>query len=142
MKDPEFIKLKNRFLFGIGICLLFLLPFFFFFLNKFTIKDSIIIQRIKNKETFIVFVSKNNCSQCKNYERKLQEEEIPYLLSNIDKDKDYTKMLEYLNLSKEDLSFPSLIYIEEGVLVSTLVDFREEEFFSFISNYKELSINE
>ena len=34
MKDPEFIDLKNRFLLGVGICILLLVPFFFFMRNK------------------------------------------------------------------------------------------------------------
>ena len=133
MKDPEFIELRNRFLFSIFICLVFLIPLFFFFSRKMTPGNSKILQRIKKEETFLVLITEKKCSTCKIYEQELKDRSVDYLKSNKDNDRNYQRILERLNLSEEDITPPALLYIKKGTLDYMIIHFNEEEMHDFLN---------
>ncbi len=133
MKDPEFIDLKNRFLKGLGIIILFLIPSFFVIRNKLLVPTSSILKVIREEESSFVFVTRNKCKECKKAE-KIIKKEIEYLVLNQDTDKNYQRILRKLNLSSEEITPPSIIYIEEGKVKSILVINDEEELELYIEN--------
>ncbi len=136
MKDPEFIDLKNRFLLGVGICILLLVPFFFFMRNKLVDNKSTVISRINNNDSFIILVTDKSCKECEKYEKILKKEKIDFNKVNIDKDNNYPNLLQKLNLSSSEIIPPSIIYIANGHLFSTLVNIgNEEDINAFIKNF-------
>ena len=137
MRDPEFIELRNRFLLGITICMVLLVPFFFFFYSKLIQIDSKIIQKIENKETFMILITNNNCKDCPKYEKTIKELSTNYQVMNKDKDKDYSILLKQLDIPEKDIISPALIYIENGTLKSTLIEIQtEEEVTTFVENFR------
>lgn len=133
MKDPEFIDLKNRFLKGLGIIILFLIPSFFVIRNKLLVPTSSILKVIREEESSFVFVTRNKCKECKKAE-KIIKKEIEYLVLNQDTDNNYQRILRKLNLTSEEITPPSIIYIEEGKVKSILVINDEEELELYIEN--------
>jgi len=137
MRDPEFIELRNRFLLGITICMVLLVPFFFFFYSKLIQIDSKIIQKIENKETFMILITNYNCKDCPKYEKTIKELSTNYQVMNKDKDKDYSILLKQLDIPEKDIISPALIYIENGTLKSTLIEIQtEEEVTTFVENFR------
>ncbi len=137
MKDPEFIELRNKFLLGILVSIVFLTPLFFFFYNHLIVKDSSIVERIQRKESFVLLIQdKDYYNRGKMVRNILKEYAVDYEVSNLEKDSHYEEILKILKLSSSDIESPTLVYIEKGVLVSTLPNIqKEEEVLSFIGNY-------
>lgn len=136
MNDPEFIMLRNKFLIGILVALIFIIPLFLFFKNK-IIDNEDIIKKIRNKETLIILVVENNCIECKNYQEQLDNNDITYIKVNKEKDKNYELILNELNMSYDDVTSPSIIYVKDKKVVATLTNMKSnEEINNFIINYK------
>jgi len=136
MKDPEIIELKNRLLLGILISLMIITPFFFFFYNHLITKDSKVIDRINSKDSFLILVTENDCKKCKTYMNQLNSKKVDFLIVNKDKEQAYPKILMKLNMEENDIIIPTLIYIEDGELISSLADIKsEEELGIFLINY-------
>ena len=62
MRDPEFIELKNRFLFGVGIVILFAIPIMIFLVK--TYGTSSVLNKINDDETFTILVTAKSCDNC------------------------------------------------------------------------------
>ena len=136
MNDPEFIMLRNRFLIGILVALIFIMPLFFFFKNK-IISNEDIIREIRNKEKIIILVVENNCIECKNYQQKLNNNNEDYMKVDKIKDKDYELILNELNISSDDITTPAIIYVKNKKVVAILTNMKsDEEINNFILNYK------
>ena len=136
MKDPEVIQLRNRFILGIIIIIIFLIPLLIFISNKSGASDSIIINKINNKEKLFIFITSNNCSNCKEIEKIIKNEKIDYIELNKDKIKNYNYILKKIDISEEEITIPSLIYEENGKNYAILTNIKEEELIDFIDNYK------
>ena len=135
MRDPEFIELRNRFLIGLGICIVFMVPFFFFLKNK-LINTSKVIEAINRKEDIVLLVTSKDCSNCKIYKKQLTNLGVNYIETNRNKDKYYEEILRKLNVVKTDIIPPTIIYIKEGALYATLVEIKtKEELTIFVENY-------
>lgn len=136
MNDPEFIMLRNRFLLGVLVAIIFIVPLFFFFKNK-LISNEDILQKIRNNETLMILVVENDCIECKNYQEQLNNDGIGYMKVNKSKDTNYELILNELNMSYDDVTSPSIIYVKNKKVVSTLTNMKtNEEIKSFIVNYK------
>lgn len=136
MNDPEFIMLRNRFLLGVLVAIIFIVPLFFFFKNK-LISNEDILQKIRNNETLMILVVENDCIECKNYQEQLNNNGIGYMKVNKSKDTNYELILNELNMSYDDVTSPSIIYVKNKKVVSTLTNMKtNEEINSFIVNYK------
>lgn len=136
MNDPEFIMLRNRFLLGVLVAIIFIVPLFFFFKNK-LISNEDILQKIRNNETLMILVVENDCIECKNYQEQLNNDGIGYMKVNKSKDTNYELILNELNMSYDDVTSPSIIYVKNKKVVSTLTNMKtNEEINSFIVNYK------
>lgn len=137
MKDEEFIILRNRILFGLLIVIIFAIPTFFVIKNKLLVKETSIIKQINNKENFVILVTKENCTNCKDYEKELKNLNVEYSTLKKDTSESYTKVLDKLSINENDIIPPTIIYVEEGILKSTLVDIKNNnEIKEFIENYE------
>ena len=138
MEDPELIELRNKFLLGIVVSLIIVIPFFFFFYNRLIPKEPKIIQKIKEEDSMLILVTKDYCGKCNTYQKSLKEKEISYEIVNSDKTVNYEEILSTLDIVKEDIEVPSLIYVKEGQTVAILADIQnEEEMFTFIDHHME-----
>ena len=132
MNDPEFVKLRNRFSMGIIICLILVIPIFLFFYKRVYSSDTNLMKKIKREETMFILVTKKDCRECQKWEEKLKEK-IAYSKINRDKDSNYPRILEQLDLEKEDVAPPALLYIKEGQLVAMVMeDMTPEEVVQFV----------
>ncbi len=135
MKDPEFILLRNRFLLGIGICMVLLIPFFLFFFVKLNQDDSKVVQMIKQKETFFLLITDKNTPS--SYKKEVKKNGLRYEFLSSENNQYYTSLLRTLDIPKTDVITPSMMYIQEGELKSTLNDISKKEDISiFINNFK------
>jgi glutaredoxin len=139
MKDPELIELRNKYLLGILVSIVFLTPLFFFLYNHFISKNSLIVERIQRGESFMLLIhDKDYYNRGKMVRKVLKKYDIDYEVSNLEKDYHYEEILKILKLSSSDIKSPTLMYIEKGELISTLPNIqKEEEVISFIGNYNE-----
>lgn len=135
MKDPEFIMLRNRFLFGLLVVLVFSIPLFFIFYNRFDVSPK--LTRIIEKENEVLFlVIENDCSSCQKVEKELKKKKVKYYKLHRLKERKYSSLLEQLNLSESDITPPTIIYIKDKKVVSTLVQKEIAEVDEFIDYYQ------
>ena len=126
MQDPEFIKLRNRFLTGILICLIIFIPFFLFLYQKIYPHDTTIMKKIKKEETMYILITQNDCKECKRWEESIKEK-LDYSKVNKDRDSSYQRLLEELDIEKDDITPPALLYIKDGQLDSMVMNEKLED---------------
>ena len=137
MKDPEFIMLRNRVLIGIFISIIFIISICFFIKNKLLVTESDLEKSIKNKEDILILFTEENCSKCKSYEKKLIDLNVNYFILNKNKEKNYKTILYKIETSNDELIPPTLIYVREGKVYSTLVDIKsKKELEKYLKNYR------
>ena len=137
MNDPEFIDLKNKFFLGLGISLLIGIPLLLFLIIRLDINDSKIVKKIKNQDSFFLFVENNSCKNCKELKNILSEEEIDYQIIKEEESNEYEKIIEELKTNKKYYPSPTIIFIKEGTVVASLPNIQlENDLVEFIENYK------
>lgn len=137
MKNEEFRKLSKRFFISTFFVLLFIIPFTIALITKFGVNNTDIEKSIKNKETILLLITKKNCSRCIEIKNELEKNNRLYAELNIDKTtiNDYQRILRRIKISENDVIAPTLIYIEDGELISSLVDIKEKnDLLSYIEN--------
>lgn len=137
MRDEEFRKLSKRFFISMFFVLLFIIPFTIALITKFGVNNTDIEKSIRNKETILLFITKKNCSRCIEIKNELEKNNTLYAELNIDKTtiNDYQRILRRIKISENDVIAPTLIYIEDGELISSLVDIKEKnDLLSYIEN--------
>lgn len=137
MRDEEFRKLSKRFFISMFFVLIFIIPFTIALITKFGVNNTDIEKSIRNKETILLFITKKNCSRCIEIKNELEKNNILYAELNIDKTtiNDYQRILRRIKISENDVIAPTLIYIEDGELISSLVDIKEKnDLLSYIEN--------
>lgn len=137
MRDPEFIQLRNRFLMALGVALIFTIPMLLFVVNRFNEKPSKVIESINKKENIIVLITEENCQNCLNNKNILKDNNVSFYELNKDNDKTtFQVMLRKISMSASDVTPPTIIYIEEGKLSSSLVNSSDEELQSYLDYNK------
>ena len=112
--DEELIALFKRLGVGILVLLLFSTIFIIFIYNKFLPHTSEVIKEV------------------------LKENNVKYYEINIDKDKQYKEFLQALSITENEIVVPTLMYINNGSLDSTIVEIKDEEILNaFLENTKE-----
>ena len=137
MKDEEFIRLRKTFFKITFFLILFMVPFTIELVTKFGYKTTNIEKNIKNKETMLILITEKECNRCKEIKNIMKEKKVPYYELNLDETtiNDYNRILRKIKISENDIVIPSLIYIEEGNLKSSLVDIKgKNELLSYIEN--------
>lgn len=137
MKDEEFIKLKNNFFKSVFFVLLFIVPFTIALITKFGTNNTNIENKIRNKETMLILITEKKSNKCREIKDILKKQNVNYYEINIDKTtiNDYQRILRKIKISENDIVIPTMIYVEEGNLKSSLVDIKNKnELLSYIEN--------
>ena len=143
MRNPEFIEMRNRFILGMVVLILFGIPFLIFITRKFMVETSPIIKGIDNEETMLVYVEKANCDNCKEVETMLKSYGIKYNKINSSGDRNYGQILNKLAITTTDIDEPTLLYIEDGKFYAALVSIQtEEQLTSFLISYGYIDVEE
>lgn len=136
MNDPEFIELSGRYVLGILVALIFCVPLFFFFKNRWAVSTTW-IDKVKENEEVVFLVTENDCTNCKKIENELNDLLVEYTLINPNKVNEYEDLLKVLDISKDDIIPPTIIYVKEEKIVATLVEIDDtEELSLFVDNYQ------
>ena len=136
MQDKELNTLMNRILLGIGIIIVVCTISFFLFKNKWGVSTKW-IKEIKEQEEVVFLVIDNNCSNCETIKKELKRLQVNYTLVNLNKNSEYELLLKELSLSNKEIIPPTIIYVKDQKVVSTLVNIKnEEELIGFIDNYQ------
>lgn len=137
MKDKEFIKLKKLFFKSAFFILIFMVPFTIALVTKFGYKTTNMEKSIRNKESLLILITEKDCSRCKEIKEIMKDKEVPYYELNFDKTtiNDYKRILRKVKISENDIVIPTLIYIQDGNLRSSLVNIKDKnELLSYIEN--------
>lgn len=137
MKDKEFIKLKKIFFKSAFFIIIFMVPFTIALVTKFGYKTSNMEKSIRNKESLLILITEKDCSRCKEIKEIMKDKEVPYYELNFDKTtiNDYKRILRKVKISENDIVIPTLIYIQDGNLRSSLVNIKDKnELLSYIEN--------
>ena len=136
MNDPEFIELSGRYVLGILVALIFCVPLFFFFKNRWAVSTTW-IDKVKENEEVVFLVTENDCTNCKKIENELNDLLVEYTLINPNKVNEYEDLLKVLDISKDDIIPTTIKYVKEEKIVATLVGIDDtEELTLFVDNYQ------
>ena len=117
------MKLKNKIIILVSACLVILAGVFLVdyiisksYLNKISYND--VIEKIEDKESFILLISQTTCTHCMSYKPKLEEIankhkiEIYYIDVDLLSDEDFDKLDSYLNFA--DAGTPVTLFVKNG----------------------------
>ena len=128
-------ELKKKILIGLGIFLLFFIPSLIAIINKFNYKESNILNRISKEESFLIVVKDKDTEMTKNIESYLKNKNYVYEDLDSTDEVRYKKVLYKLDISSDDIEEPTIIYVSEGKIYSSLVNVEDmENFETYISN--------
>ena len=133
MNDSELISLIKK----IGLTLLLLIIGIILMItmyrNKFQLKESNIIKKINNNDTFLILITDNKCSNCIEIKNILDENNINYI--KISNNNEIKKVKDKLIIEEKDIEIPSLLIVSEKELKVSLVNPNNEELYLFLDNY-------
>lgn len=135
-KDKEYIELRNRFLIGLFIAIVFGTGLILFFTNRLSIGGKDISSKLKQKDTFVIFVESNKCDNCKDIQKILDDNRITYesLDANTQEAKNF---FEKYKIVDDGHFVPAVIYVKKGKVYSSMYNIKNmEEFNLFLKNYK------
>jgi len=137
-EQTESVKLRNRFLLGLGVIILFFVPATIMLVNKFGYKESEIINKINNTTTFLILV-KDYDSDYKDLEDILKDykTEISYEILDSTEEDIYKRILNKLSLTTTDIKEPSIIFVKKGEVYSILVNPNKKELLTYMNNLEE-----
>ncbi len=135
-KDREYIELRNRFLTGLFIAFVLGACLIMFFVNRLSVGGKDISSKIKQKETFVIYVESKKCDNCKDIQEVLDDNEISY--EKLDADTQEAKnFFEKYKVVDDGHIVPAVIYVKKGKVYSSMYDIKNmEEFNLFLKNYK------
>ena len=125
--DEDLRSLFNRLKIGILVIIIFGGLFLIILVNKFSVKDSKVIKEINNNETLYVLIDDNSCKECKRIKEIFKENNIYYMELNTDKETQYKVFLKKISSSEHDVEKPTIMYIKDGKMVSSIVKVKTEE---------------
>lgn len=134
MKDQD-NELMNKV--GKGILIFIVISFLMitFFSNRLEPRKSKIAKIIEKKENIFILITDSNCNNCKEIKNYLKENNIYFVEANLEKTAD-KKVLTKYKVFESDIIVPTLVYIENKQLVSSLPNISDyNQIDLFINNY-------
>ena len=125
MRDPEFIQLRNRFLFGVGLVILFMIPITIFLVKTYGVSS--VLTKVNRKETFTIVVTSKNCDNCKLVYDILKDNDVKFVKINSSTNKNYEEIMQKLNIVNKREEFPVIIYVKDGVMQANLFSINSEK---------------
>lgn len=120
--EDQIRNLGYNILLGITIFMIFFIPATIIFITKFGRMDTKVISRLDRGDTFIILFTKTNCESCKKVKNELEDYNIDYEEIITDSERYYNTIIHKLEISKNDIIEPTIMYIEEGKPKSSLVN--------------------
>ena len=137
MNDPEVKEMFNKAKFILAVVLVFAIPVFFVIKNKLIITESSVLRDIQKKEIVLLYITEEDCSNCKKIKKELDNKEIEYKELNKDTNKDYKTIIRKIGLNNSKLYTPTLVYVVKGKTESYIVNIKDiEELNEYIENIK------
>ena len=130
--DQDFIALRHRIVLAVLVAIVFTIPLIIFIFNKFGNNSSLILNSLNKKENLVLLVTKEECKSCEDSENLLKKQKVNYTLLNKDQETNYEKIIRKIGISDDDIIVPTIIYVEEGLLYSSLVTPTKKELISYI----------
>lgn len=130
--DQDFIALRKRIVLAVLVAIVFTIPLIIFIFNKFGNNSSLILNSLNKKENLVLLVTKEECKSCEDSENLLKKQKVNYTLLNKDQETNYEKIIRKIGISDDDIIVPTIIYVEEGLLYSSLVTPTKKELISYI----------
>ncbi len=137
MRDPEFIQLRNRFFFGVGLSLLFMVPLIIFLVKTYGVSS--VLTKVEKKETFTVVVTAKNCDNCKLVTDILKDKDVKFVKLNRSTNKNYDEIMKKLNIVNKREEFPVIIYVKDGVMQANLFSINSEKMVNDFIEYHGLN---
>lgn len=125
MNDPEFIQMRNRFLFAVLIAVVFAIPLLIFVFRVYG--NTSILTRIDRKDTFTILVTTKKCDNCKMVENIFDQYNVDYSNLNSITNKDYQSIMKRMEIENKRNTFPIIIYVENGKMKANLFDINSRE---------------
>ena len=136
MRDPEFIVLRNRFLIGLVIFIVFITLIIMVFNRFYGHYSGEVYDMISDNKTLVFLQTSNDCELCDSVKDILDKNNINYeevTMSLKDRHEDIYRLLD---IDSKKITPPSLFYIKNGDVVSYLNNISSEnEVNDFIKNY-------
>ena len=79
MNDSELISLIKKIGFTLLLLIIGIILMITMYRNKFQLKESNIIKKINNNDTFLILITDNKCSNCIEIKNILDENNIDYI---------------------------------------------------------------
>lgn len=137
MRDPEFISLRNRFLIGVLVSVVFAVPLIFFIYKSYANSD--VLTLLNNKETFTILVTSNKCENCELVSDILDDYDIDYKELNSDRNKEYQEIMKKLGIENKREVYPILVYVEDGSMKANLFDITGKEMIGDFLEFHKIS---
>lgn len=125
MRDPEFVELKNKFLIGMGLVILFAIPIMIFLIN--TYGNSNVLNKINKKDSFTILVTSKDCDNCSMVNSTLKKNDVKYVKLNSSTNKNYEEIMRKLTIENKSNEFPFIVYVDEGVMKANLFSIESEK---------------
>ena len=97
------------------------------FINKFGAEDININRKIDSKKSLVILVVKSDTKNTKALESKLKNDGFKYETVYSDKERYYGEFLIKLSLTEKEVAEPTILYVEDGKAIFSLVDAKESE---------------
>ena len=133
MNDSELISLIKKIGFTLLLLIIGIILMITMYRNKFQLKESNIIKKINNNDTFLILITDNKCSNCIEIKNILDEKNIDYI--KISNNNEIKKVKDKLIIEEKDIEIPSLLIVSEKELKVSLVNPNNEELYLFLDNY-------
>jgi len=134
-KDQEFKEMRNKFLLGLLVAIVFIALFVVIILRRFGV-GSTINSNIRKDKTFTVFVVNKDCSKCDDIKKYLDDNKVKYEELDEYSAEGRSLLANYEFVTDTSVS-PAVIYIKKGKMYANLVNVNTtDELELFIKNYK------
>ena len=125
MRDPEFVELKNKFLIGMGLVILFAIPIMIFLIK--TYGNSNVLNKINKKDSFTILVTSRDCDNCSMVSSTLKKNDVKFVKLNSATNKNYEEIMRKLTIENKSNEFPFIVYVDEGVMKANLFSIESEK---------------
>ena len=134
-KDQEFKEMRNKFLLGLLVAIVFIALFVVIILRRFGV-GSTINSNIRKDKTFTVLVVNKDCSKCDDIKKYLDDNKVKYEELDEYSAEGRSLLANYEFVTYTSVS-PAVIYIKKGKMYANLVNVNTtDELELFIKNYK------
>lgn len=127
IEDEELMSLFKRLGVAGIILLMFSILVVIFFIRKFNPGDSKILKEVKSGKEIYILIDNNSCNKCNKIKNILKENDIYYYEINVDRSSDYKELYSFLDINKNEIDIPTILYIKNKKFSASIVDIENED---------------